>query len=199
LSGIFQWHTGFPYSPTYNLSQSLYCQVCGYYNIRPSYLGNGNKGDRSNSAFINNTNFPHNVANAPVTATINGSANTTVQQSTTYFTTPNFGSALQWASSAGFPSPNVSLPPAPGLLRNAFVGPNYHNIDASLTKGFGLPNTRLLGETARLEIRGDIFNLFNILNLDPAQVGSNVALSNFGQDQTALGGRTITLQARFSF
>ncbi len=199
LSGIFQFHTGFPYSPTYNLPQSLYCSVCGYYNIRPSYLGNGNKSDHSNHALINDTNFANNVANTPVTATVNGSANTTVQQSTTYFTTPNFASALQAASGTGFPSANVSLPPAPGLLRNAFVGPNYHNIDASLTKGFGLPNTRLLGEQARLEIRGDIFNLFNILNLDPAQIGSNVAASNFGQDQTALGGRTITFQARFSF
>ena len=199
LGGIFQYHTGFPYSPTYNLGQSLYCSQCGYYNIRPYYLGNGNKNDHSNSALINNTNFPKNVANTPITATINGSANTIVQQSTTYFTTPNFASALQAASGTGFPSPNASLPPAPGLLRNAFVGPNYHDIDASLTKGFGLPSNRLLGEQARLEIRGDIFNLFNILNLDPAQIGSNVAASNFGQDQTALGGRTITFQARFSF
>lgn len=198
LSGIFQFHTGFPYSPTYGIPSSLYCTQCGYTNIRPYYLGGG-RHDHSNHAFINGTNFPNNVANAPVTRTINGTPGTTVQQSTTYFATPNFANAMQAVSGTGFPSPNVALPPVPGLLRNAFVGPNYRNIDASLSKGFGLPNTRLLGENARLEIRADAFNLFNILNLDPGQVSNNVTASNFGQDTTALGGRTITLQARFSF
>jgi hypothetical protein len=85
------------------------------------------------------------------------------------------------------------------LLRNAFTGPIYHGFDASLAKSFGLPNTRLLGEGANLEIRVDTFNLFNILNLDPAKVGNDVTAANFGQDVTALGGRTVSFQARFSF
>lgn len=206
LGGIFQFHTGFPYSPTYGIPQSLYCSNCGYYNIRPYYLGGGGH-DHSNSAFINGTNFPNNTVGAAVKQTINGSANTTVQQSTTYFATPNFANAMQAASGNGFPNPNRALPPAPGLDRNAFVGPSYRDIDASLTKGFGLPNTRLLGENARLEIRADAFNLFNILNLNPSSVTSNVASvgnpqsggSPFGVDNTALGGRTISFQARFSF
>jgi len=200
LSGIFQYHTGFPYSPTYGVPQSLYCSQCGYYNIRPYYLGGGNKSDHSNSAFINNTNFPGTTTGAQTTkATVNGSSNVAVQYSNKYFATPNFANAMQAATGNGFPSPNKALPPLPGLLRNAFVGPNYRDIDMSLTKGFGLPNTRLLGENAKLEIRADAFNLFNILNLNPSSVSSNVAASNFGQDTTALGGRTITLQARFSF
>lgn len=207
LSGIFQWHTGYPYSPTYGISQSLYCTSCGYSNIRPYYLGGGKKGDHSNSAFINGTNFPNNVVNPGVMQTVNGSSRI-VQQSTTYFATPNFASAMQEASGNGSTlSPTVALPPTPGLLRNAFVGPSYRDIDASLSKGFGLPNTRLLGENAKLEIRADAFNLFNILNLDPGSVTNNVAStgnaltggSPFGVDHTALGGRTITLQARFSF
>jgi hypothetical protein len=69
----------------------------------------------------------------------------------------------------------------------------------SLAKGFGLPNTRLLGENANLEIRMDAFNIFNILNLNPSNVGNNVSGTNFGVDQVALGGRTISFQARFSF
>jgi hypothetical protein len=199
LSGIFQYHTGFPYSPTYGIPSSLYCTQCGYFNIRAHYLGGGGH-DHSNHAFINGTNFPNITANQSTqTATINGTAGTTVQYSNTFFATPNFANAMQSTTGKGFPSPNVALPPVPGLLRNAFVGPSYHGFDASLTKAFGLPNTRLLGEDAKLEIRADAFNLFNILNLDPAQVRNNVNQTNFGQDQNALGGRTITLQARFSF
>jgi hypothetical protein len=205
LSGIFQFHTGFPYSPTYGISQSLYCTNCGYSNIRPYYLGGGHKGDHSNNAFINGTNFPNNTVAPGVMQVVNGSSRI-VQQSTTYFATPNFANAMQEVSGNGSTlSPTIALPGQPGLLRNAFVGPNYRNFDASLTKGFGLPNTRLLGENARLEIRADAFNLFNILNLDPGQVSNNVTAASgpgarsFGTDQIALGGRTITLQARFSF
>lgn len=199
LSGIFQYHTGFPYSPTYGIPSSLYCTQCGYTTIRPYDLHAGGH-DHSNGAFINGSNFAGITSTEQTTsATVNGSANTTVQYSNRYFATPNFASAMQAANGKGFPSANVSLPPIPGLLRNAYVGPNYRDVDASLTKAFGLPNTRLLGENARFEIRADAFNLFNILNLDPAQVRNNVNQSNFGEDQTALGGRTITLQARFSF
>jgi hypothetical protein len=206
LSGIFQFHTGFPYSPTYGISQSLYCTNCSYFNIRPYYLGGGGH-DHSNNAFINGTNFPKNVVNPGVTQPVNGSPRI-VQQSTTYFTTPNFANAIQAASGNGATlSPNVALPPTPGLLRNAFVGPNYHDFDFSIAKGFGLPTTRLLGEGAKIEIRADMFNLFNILNLDPGRVTNNVVATGdpgiggtpFGVDNTALGGRTITLQARFSF
>lgn len=199
LSGIFQMHTGFPYSPTYNISSSLYCTQCGYFSIRPYYLGGGGH-DHSNGAFINGTNYAGVTSTTQVQqATINGTAGTTVRYSNKYFATPNFASAMQAASGTGFPNANVSLPPIPGLLRNAFVGPSYRNFDASLTKGFGLPNNRLLGENARLEIRADALNLFNILNLDPQKVSNDVTLANFGTDQTALGGRTISFQARFSF
>ncbi len=202
LSGIFNVHTGFPYSPTYGTPQSLYCSNCGYYNLRPQYLGGGT-GDHSNKAFIQNTNFP-NYAKAQAaattgTATVNGATNVPVSYSNAFFTVPNYAAAIQAASGGGFPSGNLALPGRPGLDRNAFTGPHYRDVDASLTKGFGLPNTRLLGESARLEIRADAFNLFNILNLNPANVNSNVAGATFGQDVTVLGGRTVTMQARFSF
>lgn len=198
LSGIFQFNTGFPYSPNYGLSQSLYCQFCGFSTVRPSYLGGGGS-DHSNFAFINGTNFAGITTNqVQPQKTINGS-NTFYMLSNKYFFVPDQTNALRWAAPSGFPNPNAALPGIPGMGRNAFIGPSYHDIDASLTKGFGLPNTRLLGESARLEIRADIFNLFNILNLDPGQVKSNVSQSNFGQDTNALGGRTISFQARFSF
>jgi hypothetical protein len=69
----------------------------------------------------------------------------------------------------------------------------------TLTKGFGLPNNRVTGENGRIEIRADAFNLFNIQNLNPANVTNDVTSAYFGRDNTALGGRTITMQARFSF
>ncbi len=57
LGSIMQFNTGFPYSPTYGISNSLYCTICNYKNLRPYYHGGGN-GDHSNKAFYQNTNFP---------------------------------------------------------------------------------------------------------------------------------------------
>jgi hypothetical protein len=87
----------------------------------------------------------------------------------------------------------------PHMDRNAFDGPNYRDLDMSIAKGFGIPNNRVTGDNAKLEIRADIFNVFNLLNLDPGSVANNISGSNFGQDVTALGGRTISFQGRFSF
>ena len=199
LSGIFNWHTGFPYSPTYGISQSLYCSQCGYYNLRPYYNGTGGK-DHSNKAFVNGTNFTGITSTQnQTTATVNGSANTVTSYSNKFFSVPNYQAAMQATSGTGFPNPNQALPPRPGLGRNAFTGPGYHDVDASLAKNFGIPNNRITGEHAGLEIRADAFNLFNIANLNPQSVSNNVTAANFGQDTGELGGRTITLQARFSF
>ena len=197
LSGIFQFHTGFPYSPNYGIGNSLYCSQCGYYNTRPYYNGTGGT-DHSNKAFINATNFAGITTSAnPVSGNVNGGT-TTVQYSNKYFSTPNLANAMQMKT-ASFTTGNVALPPVPGLGRNAFVGPRYRGFDASLAKGFGLPKLPILGENAKFEIRADAFNLFNVLSLDPGSVSSNVDASNFGQDTQALGGRTITIQGRFSF
>ena len=88
-------------------------------------------------------------------------------------------------------------------------GPGYRDVDASLSKGFGLPKLRGLGENARFEIRADVYNLFNNTNLDVAQIDANLGLvapdgtvtpnSDFGVAGKALGSRTVQLQARFSF
>ncbi|HEY5380945.1 MAG TPA: TonB-dependent receptor [Acidobacteriaceae bacterium] len=200
LGGIFQYHTGFPFSPNFGLSQSLYCTQCGYYNLRPMYLGGGGN-SHSNEAFINHSNyFPGNAVTnqQQTTATVNGATNTVVAYSNTFFAVPNFAPSIT-PTGGGFPSPDVALPPHPGADRNSFTGPSYHDFDASLAKNFGLPKMPLLGESAGLEIRADVFNLFNILNLNPGSVTNNIASANFGQDRSVLGARTITLQARFSF
>lgn len=186
LSGIFNLHSGFPFNPVYgaNTSGGLYYNGSGYGSLRPAaYLG-GAGTNTSNKTFMQTTNPNYNG---------NG---------TTYFQAPVF------ADGPAFP--DTASPPAPGIHRNSLNGPGYSDVDASLTKGFGFPNTRVLGERTRLEIRVDTYNLFNKLNLNDASIDTNLGSvnpdgsvssvnSDFGVARSALGSRTVQLQARFSF
>jgi hypothetical protein len=58
---------------------------------------------------------------------------------------------------------------------------------------------RVLGENARIEIKANMLNAFNLLNINPSSLSTNIANSNLSQASSALGSRTIDLQARFSF
>jgi hypothetical protein len=76
----------------------------------------------------------------------------------------------------------------------------------TLAKSFGLPNNRVLGESARFELRMDAYNLFNNLNLNPFGIVNNIGAANFGtitatngQSFGALAARVVTVGARFSF
>ena len=89
--------------------------------------------------------------------------------------------------------------PPPGIDRNSFPGPGYRNLDITAAKAFGLPNMRILGENAKFEIKANIFNIFNLLNIDPSTISTNIDSQNLGQAQGALGSRMIDFQARFSF
>ena len=102
----------------------------------------------------------------------------------TYFVPPTFAT-------------DGTIPPPPGVGRNTFRGPGYFSVDMTLQKSFGLPTMKVIGEGGRIEFRADFFNIFNKLNL--TQVQTNVSSANFGQAQSALAGRIINLQARFSF
>jgi hypothetical protein len=75
-------------------------------------------------------------------------------------------------------------------------------------KTFGIPSTRIFGESTGLTIRAMFFNIFNKTNLTPFNTGdSNTQISTdgktsnplFSQSSSALGARTIEFQARFSF
>jgi Carboxypeptidase regulatory-like domain/TonB dependent receptor len=192
FSGIFNWHSGFPWTPFYNVQVTGDPNTCsllfansGYCTVRPAaYLG-GAGTDYSNDTFKNPLgNFP------------NGPA--------TYFTPP----ALTL----------TGVPPEPGVGRNSFRGPRYSDVDFTVAKAFGLPNMRVLGENAKLEIRANFYNLFNQENLGPigAQPIGNILLNSagvqtnptaanglasttFDQAQFGLAGRVIEAQARFSF
>jgi Carboxypeptidase regulatory-like domain len=171
LSGIFNIHSGFPWSPVVNVTGgNTYCTQCGYGSLFPTnYLGGAGQ-STSNSAFetVAGSNFP------------NGG--------TAYFSPTMYAAYL-----------GTTLPPAPGVRRNSLNLPGYKGVDMTLAKAFGLPKARVLGENARLELRVDTYNLFNNLNLTPNDISNNISNSNFGTITGALSGRVITLGARFSF
>jgi hypothetical protein len=182
LSGILNAHTGFPWTPVINDGcDALYQGSAGGGGtcaLRPAaYLG-GAGSDYSNSAFIKpGGNFP------------NGPA--------AYFTFPTVVTGPSFADViAG--APLGPVPTAPGIGRNSFRGPRYFDVDATLSKAFGLPSMKVLGENAKIEFRANFYNLFNKLNL--TNVDTNLQdTAHFGQALNGLGGRMIEMQARFSF
>jgi Carboxypeptidase regulatory-like domain len=173
LSGILNLHTGFPWTPVVSVvGGSLYCGTCGYSQVLPAaYLG-GAGTSTSNDQFKTGSNYPKGGA--------------------AYFSTPTYTAY----SGTNF---GAALPQNPGVHRNWLTGPGYRDVDMTLAKAFGLPNMPVLGENAKFEFRIDAFNLFNNLNFKPDSISNNIANSNFGQATSALGARTVSMTARFSF
>lgn len=182
LSGIWNIHSGFPWSPVYNTTSDLYYQGSGYGQLRPANRLRGNS--TSNKTF-----------EQAVNPDFGGDG-------TQFFTPPTY--------TIGDIFPATSPAPVPGIGRNSLNGPGYNDIDASLTKAFGFPKMRLLGENAKLEFRVDTYNLFNKTNIDAQSIDTNLGSvnpdgsvsqvnSDFGVAGSALGSRTVQLQTRFSF
>src|SRR5580700_944064 len=191
ITGILNAHTGFPWTPVYNVqvTDPSGATTCGlvyansnYCTVRPaSYVG-GALSDYSNDGFIRaGGNFP------------NGA--------TTYFTPPTIAGGV---------------PSAPAVSRNSFWGPRYSSVDVTLGKAFGLPHLPVLGENAKIDIRANFYNIFNQTNFVPFNnsqqtigtlnvneiTGTQTVTSpngTFGQGLNALAGRVIELEARFSF
>lgn len=189
VTGIYNWHTGFPWTPTYATSANLFYGNSGQGTLRPAaYNGNGGH-DLSNKAFESGPNALNSAAR-----------NSNFSQGAlAYFTPPTFTPVP-----SGSPiTTTAPVPQAPGVARNSFDGPRYSSVDASLTKGFHLPKMPVMGENGILEFRVDAFNVFNQTNLNNPNSGTNSNLTTssptFGQSQGALGGRIMDLQARFSF
>jgi hypothetical protein len=190
LNGIFQFHTGFPWTPVADNTCAVLGSVC-LSPIRPlAYNGAGGNG-HDTSAFLppTSSNFPA-LASVPV----NGP--------NPYFTLQTSGNA----------------PGFPGIGRNSFRGPRYQDIDLTIAKEFGLPTMKVVGEGAKIQLRMTAYNAFNKLNLAPFDFGSlstvvsyfnctpptcptTVPVANplFGTASQGLAGRSLELQARFSF
>jgi len=182
FSGILNLHSGFPWSPFY-ATNDLYYQGSGYNQLRPAAALPGAGTSTSNSTFKNDTN--PNYGGNP----------------TQFFAPPTYV--------PGAPFPAASPAPLPGIHRNSLNGPRYADFDFSVAKGFGLPRIPGIGESARFEIRADMYNLFNTLNINTQTIDASLGSiapdgtvspnSHFGVAGEALGSRTIQLQARFSF
>jgi hypothetical protein len=189
ISGIFNLHSGFPWTPTYSniMNGSLYYQGSGYGSLRPAAYKGGAGSSQSNNSFKTGAGIggPYNT-NYPLGAL-------------EYFAVPTYTPVTG-------PIPQVFAPPQnPGVARNFLTGPNYRDVDATLSKAFGIPKLPGLGENARFEVRVDAFNVFNNLNFSAGSITTSISNDgvtsnpNFGQATAALGSRTLDLQARFSF
>jgi len=94
---------------------------------------------------------------------------------------------------------NTTASGPPGVGRNSFRGPHFFQTDLSLAKSTRLPWFK---ENSTLDLRANLFNAFNQLNLTPfAFSGGGTHPENpfFGVAPSALAGRVVELQARFSF
>ena len=115
---------------------------------------------------------------------------------TYYFDIPAQPTGTDWPTDGTAPTP-AALPMAPGIGRNAFYGPRYFSTDLTGVKAFGFPKMRVLGESARLELRANAYNVFNQLNLySPV---STITDPHFGRASQVLSGRTVELEAHFKF
>ena len=188
LSGIATFHSGFGWTPYYQAPHQFYCNECnyGYPQLRPHYLGGGGN-NTSNNAFKTGSNFT-------TPGTMNTGTNNNLF-SDNYFNIPDFTGAITDKTGQ---STNVYMP-APGIDRNVFPGPGYRDVDLTVGKAFGLPSMRVLGENAKFDIKANMINVFNLLNINPSTVNTNIDNANLGQATGALGARIVDFQARFSF
>jgi hypothetical protein len=180
ISGIFNAHTGFPWTPVAYFNGNLYCGNCwGYDHLPAVYLG-GAGSSTSNNAYMTGSNYP-----------LGG---------TNYYGVPTQTGVFAYGSN----SYGVSNPQVVG--RNSVRGPGYRSLDATLVKAFVLPKMPVLGENAKFEFRIDAYNLFNNLNLlggsqsvESGHIVNNIGVSNFGTSTGSYSGRVVTLGARFNF
>jgi hypothetical protein len=211
ISGILNAHTGFPWTPYYSAGE-LSGGFDPVYNFGPGSNGSSASAGSGNGAGQTTGGF----ANLIPVASLGGfnpnfrsAANTT---GAAFFTPPTVVPGTLFTCL--FPNPPVAqcpngqqgfgpLPTAPGIARNSLTGPGYFDVDATLSKSFGLPSMKVLGENAKLEFRANFYNLFNKLNLKGTCASDglqcDILQPHFGEAQNALGSRTIEMQARFSF
>ena len=98
---------------------------------------------------------------------------------------------------------NIASQGPPGIGRNSFRGPRYFATDLSVAKQFKLPSRLKLGEAAKIDLRANLYNLFNTLNLTPFGFFDSGVFADspqFGRaTQPGLAGRVVEFQGRFSF
>ncbi|MBC7925738.1 MAG: TonB-dependent receptor, partial [Bryobacteraceae bacterium] len=96
-----------------------------------------------------------------------------------------------WFDTSTFSAPAVNT--FGNVGRNAFTGPNFYNLDASLFKQF------VVRERFRMEIRAEAFALPNAPRWQLNTPNTNFNDSNFGFIRGAGGNRSMQLGAKLSF
>jgi hypothetical protein len=176
LSGIIQYHTGFPWTPLYsNTGCNVVYVGSGYCNLRPAALIAKGTGDTSNDTFKRDSGqFP------------NGALS--------YYTVPKF------------PTTGAPPPPGVGRNSLRGPNYFNTDMDAQKTFGlpgsriFG-ENT---GLTIRAMFF-NIFNQTNLTPFNTGDINTQISTdgvtsnTQFSQSSSALASRTIEFQARFSF
>lgn len=192
VSGILTYHTGFPFTPVVGGPQIRSASGATFGPFRPVGFSGGAGNSSSNNTFLTgNGNFTGSfIPGADCLNTPGGC-------STIFLTTLN--------RNANGEATFLLNPPAIG--RNSFRGPRYFNIDLTIAKKITLPKGLGLGENTGLDLRANLFNAFNQLNLTPFGFATDSTRinndsqpnPNFGRATSALSGRVVELQARFSF
>lgn len=203
ISGILNAHSGFPWTPNFSSlfegldssnnqiffspCNALYQGSCGgggSGSLYPAaYLGGAGQDYSTDTFKKQNGNFSNVGGQA-----LGGLA---------YFVQPSLVEGPSFSDIVNGLATPGPIPGTPGVGRNSFRGPRYFDVDMTLSKAFGLPPMKVLGENAQFELRANFFNIFNKLNLTNIQ--TDILSSSFGTAQNALGSRTIEMQARFSF
>lgn len=192
ISGILTYNSGFPFTPVVGGPGIRSASGASFGPFRPVRFFGGNGTDTSNDTFLTgNGNFTGSfIAGADCLNTVGGC-------NRIFLTTLNRDASGQ---------PNFLLNP-PGIGRNAFRGPQYFNVDMTISKRFNLPKGFRVNENSGLDLRVNFFNIFNRLNLTPFGFASDSTRinndsqpnPNFGRATSGLSGRVIELQARFNF
>ena len=114
---------------------------------------------------------------------------------------------------------NVTTGGFPAFNRNSERGPRFSQFDFSFVKNFGLPSMKFVGESSKIQLRMNVYNAFNKLNLAPFTFQSlsttvaygntsctgtppvcmPIANPNFGVASTGLAGRTLEFEGRIVF
>ena len=202
ISGIWTRHTGFPWTP--KVDAQLRSESGEFYGpVRPiAYIGPAPDGN-SNSNFLRAGGiFPNAGPSVQIPGTCLYRNNYFILSVLPVRNTP------ATCQSGPFPGDPSNLLNVPGIGRNVFRGPKYSSVDMSVSKRFAITRLR---EGAALDLRFNFFNVFNNLNLTGFGFFDNgtfvargdrfnpVSNQQFGEPATALAGRVIEFQARFSF
>ena len=98
---------------------------------------------------------------------------------------------------------NIASGGPPGIGRNSFRGSRYFATDLSVAKQFKLPSRLKLVEAGVIDLRANLYNVFNTLNLTPFGFFDSGVFADspqFGRaTQPGLAGRVVEFQGRFSF